>query len=73
MELRHLRYVMAVAEERSLRLAAEKRLRTAQPSLSRQIRDREREAMRASHLQANAAQSECRDLMRTAASVRIAL
>jgi LysR family hca operon transcriptional activator len=43
MELRHLRYFIAVAEEGSLTLAAEKKLHTAQPSLSRQIRDLEYE------------------------------
>ena len=43
MELRHLRYFIAVAEEGSLTLAAGKRLHTAQPSLSRQMRDLERE------------------------------
>jgi LysR family hca operon transcriptional activator len=43
MELRHLRYFIAVAEEGSLTLAAEKRLHTAQPSVSRQIRDLEYE------------------------------
>jgi LysR family transcriptional regulator, hca operon transcriptional activator len=43
MELRHLRYFIAVAEAGSLTVAAEKRLHTAQPSLSRQIRDLEYE------------------------------
>jgi LysR family hca operon transcriptional activator len=43
MELRHLRYFVAVAEEGSLKVAAEKRLHTAQPSLSRQMRDLEHE------------------------------
>src|ERR1700691_2108183 len=37
-ELRHLRYFIAVAEQSSLTNAAERRLQTAQPSLSRQIR-----------------------------------
>src|SRR5712671_6278195 len=43
MELRHLRYFLAVAEAGSLTVAAEKKLHTAQPSLSRQIRDLENE------------------------------
>jgi len=41
MELRHLRYFMAVVETGSLTAAAERRLHTSQPSLSRQIRELE--------------------------------
>jgi LysR family transcriptional regulator, hca operon transcriptional activator len=43
LELRHLRYFVAVAETGSLTVAAEQRLHTSQPSLSRQIRDLETE------------------------------
>jgi LysR family transcriptional regulator, hca operon transcriptional activator len=43
MELRHLRYFVAVAEAGSLKVAADERLHTTQPSLSRQMRDLEGE------------------------------
>jgi len=41
MELGHLRYFVAVTEEGSFTVAAERHLHTVRPPLSRQIRDLE--------------------------------
>ena len=43
MELRHLRYFVAVADAGSLTVAATRKLNTSEPSLGRQIRDLEDE------------------------------
>src|ERR1700681_1367397 len=72
MELRHLRYFVAVAEEGSLTVAAERRLHTAQPSLRRQMRDLEYEVgaqlmvRSARGIELTAARRVCRDHARLA-------
>ena len=80
MELRHLRYFIAVAEERSFSRAAEK-LHVSQPPLSRQIRDleaelgvklldRNRQGVRLTPL-GNAVLAKARALMRDADSFKV--
>jgi DNA-binding transcriptional LysR family regulator len=79
MELRHLRYFVAVAEESSFSRAAE-RLHLSQPPLSRQIRDletelgfklldRNRQGVRLTRL-GNAVLSRARALLRDADSFK---
>src|ERR1700758_5226164 len=80
MELRHLRYFIAVAEERNFSRAAEK-LHVSQPPLSRQIRDlevelgvklldRNRQGVRLTRL-GNAVLAKARGLIRDADSFKV--